>query len=205
VQRPGQDKFRASPNSYAPRDRDERRDRTSRRDGRDRFYVVPYAVPIPVPYDVAPYSSSDIVSGPPPSDIIYEPRPSAPPADDRPLGFLQLRVQPRTAEVFVDRAFAGTVDDFGGRSARMLPAGPHRVEIIAPGYETVTFDVRVPENDTVTFTRELEPAVDRPAREPVAVPHKPTYIVPMCFIGDRPPLASDMPPGCRVEDVRVIP
>jgi hypothetical protein len=31
------------------------------------------------------------------------------------------------------------------------------------------------------------------------------YIVPQCFIGDRPPLPGDMPKGCRVEDVRVIP
>jgi hypothetical protein len=79
------------------------------------------------------------------------------------------------------------------------------VEISAPGYQTVTFDVRVPENDTVTFTRDLEPAADRLTPEPVTVPHKALYIVPMCFIGDRPPLLSDMPAGCRVEDVRVIP
>jgi hypothetical protein len=107
--------------------------------------------------------------------------------------------------VFVDGEFAGIVDDFGGRTARMLTAGPHRVEIRAEGYETFTFDVRVPENDTVIFTRELDPAVERPAPEPVIVPRKTLYVVPMCYIGDRLPLASDMPAGCRVEDVRVIP
>jgi len=107
--------------------------------------------------------------------------------------------------VFVDGMFAGTVDDFGGRSARMVTAGPRRVEIVAPGYETLTFDVRVPENDTVTFTRDLEPAREATAREPVVVPHKALYVVPKCFIGDRPPQASDMPAGCRLEDLRVIP
>jgi hypothetical protein len=65
--------------------------------------------------------------------------------------------------------------------------------------------VRVPENDTVTFTRDLEPVSDRPALEPRVVPHKTMYIVPQCFIGDRPPQPGDMPAGCRVEDVRVIP
>jgi hypothetical protein len=122
-------------------------------------------------------------------------------------GGMSFDITPDTAEVFVDGAFAGNVDDFGGRGARQLPAGPHRVEIIARGFETLTFDVRVPENDTVTFTRELDPFVDGQAAtsEPVAIPHKALYVVPQCYIGDRPPLASDMPAGCRVEDVRVIP
>jgi hypothetical protein len=196
VQRPGEDAFRATPNTFAPRDRD-RRDRDSRRGNRTReVYIVPYGIPVPY-YESVPYPSTEIAVGPPPA---VEPR-----ADDRPLGFLQLRVTPRTAEVAVDGAPVGTVDDFGGRGARMLPAGPHRVEITAPGFDTLTIDVRVPENDTVTFTRDLDPATNTPAPEPVTVPHKTMYIVPMCFIGDRPPLPGDMPAGCRVEDVRVIP
>lgn len=198
VQRPGEDAFRARQNTYAPRDRDGRRERDSRRGGviqKETTVYVPY--PYPVFVDVAPYYPSQLEPEPAPAPAVSD--------DDRPLGFLHLRVQPRTAEVFVDGTPAGTVDDFGGRSARMLTAGPHRVEIVAPGYETLTFDVRVPENDTVTFTRELEPAVERFTPEPVAVAHKTLYVVPMCFIGDRPPLPSDMPAGCRVEDVRVIP
>jgi hypothetical protein len=188
VTRPGEDAFR--PGQHSPADGDRRR----RRD-RDRNVYI--AVPYPVPFDVAPYAAAPLDA----------PSAAAAAADDRPLGFLQLRVQPRTAEVFVDGVFAGIVDDFGGRGARQLSASPHRVEIVAPGYETVTFDVRVPENDTVTFTRELAPATawPRPAAEPVAVPHKTLYVVPNCYIGDRPPLASDMPAGCRVEDLRVIP
>jgi hypothetical protein len=87
----------------------------------------------------------------------------------------------------------------------MVAAGPRRVEIVASGYETLVFDVRVPENDTVTFTRDLEPARAAAALESVVVPHKPLYVVPKCFIGDRPPQVSDMPAGCRVEDMRVIP
>ncbi|HET9272611.1 MAG TPA: PEGA domain-containing protein [Vicinamibacterales bacterium] len=186
--RPGTDAFRATPKTYAPRDR-------GRRDyGNKNVYVsAPYYYPFPA-YDLAPYYPSQFAPEPPP----------APARDDRPLGYLTLRVQPRTADVYVDGAFAGTVDDFGGRGARLLPAGPHRVEIVADGYETFTFDVRVPEDDTVTFTRDLEPRVDRSV-DPIVVPHKTMYIVPRCFIGDRMPLPTDMPAGCRVEDVRVIP
>lgn len=191
VKRPGEDVFRATPGTFAPSYSDQRR---NGRRGKD-VYVVPYGIAVPY-YDGALYPSSPVLDPAPAPE---------PPADERPLGFLQLRVTPRTADVVVDGALAGTVDDFGGRSARMLPAGPHRVDISSPGFETLTVDVRVPENDTVTFTHDLEVAVNRAATEPAAVPHKTMYIVPMCYIGDRPPLLTDMPAGCRVEDVRVIP
>ena len=39
----------------------------------------------------------------------------------------------------------------------------------------------------------------------VEIPHKALYIVPRCYIGDRPPLPSDLPAGCTLDDVRVIP
>jgi len=183
VPRPVEDAFRASPKTYAPRDR---------KGGSNTYYGYPYGLP----YGFAPYV--EYVTEP-------APEPAARQVDEPALGFFQLRVQPRTAEVYVDGVLAGTVDDFGGRGARQLTAGPHRVEILAPGYETLTFDVRVPENDTVTFTHELDRAVPRPAPVAVVIPHKALYVVPQCYIGDRMPLPTDMPAGCRVEDVRVIP
>ena len=191
VKRPGEDVFRATPGTFAPSYSD------PRRHGRGKeVYGGAYGILVPYYYDGALYPSSPVL----------DPAPAAEPrADESPLGFLQLRVTPRTADVVVDGALAGTVDDFGGRSARMLPAGPHRVDISAPGFETLSVDVRVPENDTVTFTHDLEVAGNRPVTEPAAVPHKTMYIVPMCYIGDRPPLLTDMPAGCRVDDVRVIP
>jgi hypothetical protein len=184
VRRPGEDALRPNGNASAPRNRDKRRN-----DNSNTSYGYPY-----VAFGYAPYV-----------EFAPEPTPEPARALDEPLGFLQLRVLPRSAEVHVDGALAGTVDDFGGRGARQLPAGPRRVEIVAPGYDTLTFDVRVPENDTVTFTRELDRAVERPAPAPVVIPHKALYVVPQCYIGDRMPLPTDMPAGCRVEDVRVIP
>jgi hypothetical protein len=199
VQRPGVDRFRSTSDTYAPRGgrRDDRRRGNKRHDDgviTSYPYFAPYAF-APYPYaigEVAPEAAA--------------PSPAA--VDDEPYGFLRLRVLPRNADVHVDGELAGTVDDFGGAGERMLPAGPHRIEISAPGFAPLTFDVRVPANDTVTFSRELDPIGAAPpptAAPPPQIPHKAVYVVPRCYIGDRPPLPSDLPAGCRVEDMRVIP
>ena len=53
----------------------------------------------------------------------------------------------------------GTVDDFDGTFQKMeLEAGAHRVEIRAIGFQTISFDVRVEPNDTITYRGELQPA-----------------------------------------------
>ncbi len=72
-------------------------------------------------------------------------------------GGLKLKVEPKDAEVYVDGYYMGTVDDFNGTFQKMeLEAGPHRVEIRAPGFQTITFDVRIEPNDTVTYRGELQ-------------------------------------------------
>ncbi len=72
-------------------------------------------------------------------------------------GSIKLKVKPREASVFVDGYYVGIVDDFDGLFQRLhVAAGPHRVEISAPGYETLSFDVRVPEDETVTYRGELQ-------------------------------------------------
>ncbi len=51
----------------------------------------------------------------------------------------------------------GVVDDFNGAFQKMeLAAGPHHVEIQAPGYRSIAFDVRIEPNDTVTYRGELQ-------------------------------------------------
>jgi hypothetical protein len=60
------------------------------------------------------------------------------------VGDLRLDVSPRHAQVFVDGYYAGVVDDFDGAfQALKLESGAHRIDISAPGYETLTFDVRI--------------------------------------------------------------
>ena len=73
-------------------------------------------------------------------------------------GGLKLKVEPTFAEVYVDGYYMGIVDDFDGTFQRMeLEVGAHHIEIRAPGYQTVVFDVRIEFGDTVTYRGELQP------------------------------------------------
>jgi PEGA domain-containing protein len=72
------------------------------------------------------------------------------------LGSVRIKVEPRDAEVWVDGYFAGSVDDFDGTFQSLkLETGPYRIEIRKPGYETLSFDVRVQPGRTITFRGEL--------------------------------------------------
>ena len=73
-------------------------------------------------------------------------------------GQLRLLVRPRHAEVYVDGYFAGHVDDFDGifQSLR-LEEGPYRIEIVAPGYEPMEFEVRIQPGRKITYRGELRP------------------------------------------------
>jgi hypothetical protein len=71
-------------------------------------------------------------------------------------GELRLKVRPRDAQVFVDGYYVGIVDDFDGVFQRLhLPSGPHRIEVRAPGYETLTFDVQIRFDETTKFEGDL--------------------------------------------------
>ena len=73
-------------------------------------------------------------------------------------GELRLQVHPRHAEVYVDGYFAGHVDDFDGVfQALRLEEGPYRIEIVAPGYETLEFEVRILPGRKTTYRGELRP------------------------------------------------
>jgi hypothetical protein len=61
-----------------------------------------------------------------------------------PTGSIRLNVEPVRGDVYVDGYFAGVVDDFDGHFQHLdLTAGPHHIEIIAPGYETLVVDVTI--------------------------------------------------------------
>lgn len=71
-------------------------------------------------------------------------------------GALRLKVKPRAASVWVDGYYVGLVDDFDGVFQRLhLETGPHRIDISAPGYEPLTFDVGLEPNQTLTYRGEL--------------------------------------------------
>ena len=82
--------------------------------------------------------------------------PAVQPAPTRPMGGLQLALEPRAAQVFVDGQYAGVVDDFAGYYRHLpLPAGNHRIEVIAPGYLPLVFDVTVIPDRTITYRQTL--------------------------------------------------
>ena len=82
------------------------------------------------------------------------PQPSGSYSDE---GSLRLKIKPREAEVYVDGYYVGIVDDFNGIFQRLhIESGPHRIEVRAPGFEPLTFDVRITPNHSTTYQGELK-------------------------------------------------
>jgi hypothetical protein len=72
-------------------------------------------------------------------------------------GALRLKVRPADASVYVDGYYVGVVDDFDGIFQRLpLDAGPHRIEMHAPQYQTLAVDVMIQPDLTITYRGELE-------------------------------------------------
>jgi hypothetical protein len=75
-----------------------------------------------------------------------------------PTGELRLRVEPKHAEVWVDGYFAGYVDDYDGIVQSLtLEEGANHIEIMAPGFETLSFDVRILPGQKITYRGVLRP------------------------------------------------
>jgi hypothetical protein len=130
-------------------------------------------------------------------------------------GFLHLDVRPGAAHVHVDGFYVGTVDEFRSMvPGRPLAAGPHRIELTAPGHAPVTFEVLIAPDQTITYRRDLEPTAsgpqqprDTPAVLPPPTPAKAKtfYVIPGCYAGDKPPGNRRLPAGCDVLKLRTIP
>src|SRR5438046_1915322 len=61
-----------------------------------------------------------------------------------PTGGLRLKIEPADAQVSVDGYYAGIVDDFNGHFQHLdLTSGPHHIEVRAPGYQPLEFDVSI--------------------------------------------------------------
>jgi hypothetical protein len=67
-------------------------------------------------------------------------------------GGIRIQGAARGAEVYVDGYYAGIVDDFDGTFQRLsLEEGPHQVELRAPGFPPLTYDVNVQPGRTVSI------------------------------------------------------
>jgi PEGA domain-containing protein len=75
-------------------------------------------------------------------------------------GSIRLNVEPRNGDVYVDGYYAGIVDDFDGHFQHLdLTAGPHHIEISAPGYETLVVDVTIQPHHKIEYRGALTRSV----------------------------------------------
>jgi hypothetical protein len=83
-----------------------------------------------------------------PETVTLEQPPLGPNA---PTGGVQLDIQPWSAEVYVDGASVGRVEQFRGYYQHLtLPAGPHVIAVVAPGRDPLIFAVTVVPGRIVT-------------------------------------------------------
>lgn len=79
-------------------------------------------------------------------------------APGRVHGGVRIDIGERDAEVYVDGYYAGIVDDFDGALQQLdLEPGPHHLEIVREGFDSMAFDVNVEPGRTVRYRTELRP------------------------------------------------
>jgi hypothetical protein len=118
---------------------------------------------------------------------------------------LRLEVQPAAVlQLYVDGSYVGTPSDFNGEVELELEAGPHTIEIRAPEYETLQFDVNIAPQGAITYRGSLTPtSVPAPPGPmiqtlPDAAPAAPPtfYLIPGCYAGNVPPKDAGLPATC---------
>jgi PEGA domain-containing protein len=73
-------------------------------------------------------------------------------------GGIALEISPYDADVFVDGNYAGRVEDFDGTVQPLtVVAGTHRIEVQAPGYAPLVFDVVVEGGQVIPYRGDLRP------------------------------------------------
>jgi hypothetical protein len=157
---------------------------------------VPYAAPVVVEREVVVERKVvDEAAGAP---VIVE-RPS--------LTRLILDIHPPTAQLFADGYYIGIPEDFRSEDGgAVLEPGPHRIDILARGYEPVSFDVNLTRGQSATFRRILTPIVRAPQPAPDAAvkalpaAKQPTtfYLIPGCYMGNVPPKEVNLPATCDI-------
>ena len=119
-------------------------------------------------------------------------------------GVIFLDVEPRSVDVYVDGFYVGPADDFA-LNGLTLRAGRHWIDLRAAGYETLTLPVNITAAQAVRYRGALSPArTTPPITEPSRVPQT-MYVITGCYAGNRPPVASALPPGCDISRVRELP
>ncbi len=108
-------------------------------------YPVPYSYAYPYPVPVYGY-------GAPAAPVYVGPNVAA-------YGGVSLEITPSDASVYVDGSYAGLVRDFDGTQQTLtLTTGRHHIEISAPGYEPMAFDVDTVPGQIVPYRGDLQPS-----------------------------------------------
>lgn len=107
-------------------------------------YPVPYAYAYPYPVPVYGYGAPAAAVTVGPNSTQY--------------GGVALEITPGDASVYVDGGYAGLVRDFDGTKQTLtLGAGHHRIEINAPGFEPMAFEVDTVAGQIVPYRGDLQP------------------------------------------------
>jgi PEGA domain len=73
-------------------------------------------------------------------------------------GGVSLDISPRDATVYVDGTYVGVADDFYDPSHPLsVIAGRHRIQVQAPGYQPLSFDVDVVSGQVIPYQGDLQP------------------------------------------------
>ena len=106
----------------------------------------------PVPYSYWAYPAPVTVYGyaAPPAPVVVGPNNTA-------YGGMTFEMTPPDAEVYVDGNYAGHVGDFDGtRQPMTVTPGTHTIQISAPGYQSLTFDVQVQAGQVIPYRGDLQ-------------------------------------------------
>ena len=119
---------------------------------RSYYRYYPYDYPY-VPNGDYPYVPNGYVG----SNANAPPDASSSLARDTNMGGLSFEITPTSAEVFVDNVRVGTVGDFTPTTQPLgVAAGRHHVEVRAPGYQTMSFDVDIVAGQVIPYQGSLE-------------------------------------------------
>ncbi len=124
---------------------------------------------------------------------------------DESLGRLFVDTEPGTAEVFVDGTPVGAVAAFRG-VGMLLTEGFRHVEVRSPGYESAVFDITIASNQPAVYRGDLTPArtAAGPAAPVIRRGSATLYVISGCYLGNRPPRAPSLPPGCDIKRMRTV-
>jgi hypothetical protein len=180
------------------------------------FAIWPSVYPwygVGYPYDAAPPYPAPAQWAP--TGYPYPAAPQVNSQGDQPAnpslasGWLEFRLEPGMAQVYVDGYYVGEVSDFDRPGGRAVEPGPHHIEIRAPGYQTSSFDVRLLPDQPVTYREDLRPlnGSEPPRRAAAgsgAASGTTFYVIAGCYLGNVPPTQVVLRPGCDVDQVKTV-